>query len=174
MIKLLNLLIFSHNSPPLFFPTLKVAKFHMKFALIIFSPSQICLLRAWLAEFQIIFSEVPKQMILNGLIGISNCSPESTHTKEVLPQKRINTYFKMATSTEGEESRILPAVFLVVYSSLVASSLGLLTKYFIILRAWRPPIPQLESCGRKARPNASTLLHLPEVNGMFVRSYKHA
>lgn len=135
------LFIFSYNSPPhlFFFPIPKVAKFHMKFAIVIFSLSQICLLWAWLAEFQIIFSEVTKQIILNGLIGISNCSPESTHTKEVLSQKRINMYFKMATSNGGEESGILPAVFLVVYSSLTASPLGLLTNYFIILRAWRHP-----------------------------------
>lgn len=44
----------------------------------------------------------------------------------------------MATSMGVEENGILPAVFLVVYSSLVTSSLGLLTTYFNTPRAWRP------------------------------------
>lgn len=128
---------------------------------------------------QIIFSEVPKKIILNGITGISNCSPESTHAGKVLSRKRTNMYFKMAASMGVEESGILPAVFLVVHSSLATSSLGLLTTYFNTLRGQRPPSHKWDPVsGRhtllKESNKASTLLHLPEVNGMFFQSYKHA
>jgi len=36
---------------------------------------------------QVILSEVPKEIILLGITGITNCSPEFTHTRKVLSQK---------------------------------------------------------------------------------------
>lgn len=106
----------------------------MKFALIIFFLISNLSVMDMTVSSQIVFSEVPKKIILNGITGINNCSPESTQARKVLSRKRTNMYFKMANSMGVEDSGILPVVFLVVYSSLVTSPLGLLTTYFSTLR----------------------------------------
>lgn len=70
-----------------FFFKLKCATFHMNFYLLPISNLSVMDMNV---SFQIMFSEVPEQIILKGITGISNGSPESTHARKRVFQKRKN------------------------------------------------------------------------------------